>query len=72
MQLEKARDYLSKSEYLVLRTISEFKERYGYAPTVQELSQQCFLSKSYVYEILRKLEKYGFVRSRTKTVIVIE
>lgn len=64
--------YLNKTEYHVLYMIDNFKTRYGYSPTVREICQECFLSESHVYRILKKLERCGYIKRRTKTIVVVE
>lgn len=64
--------YLTRSENRVLYMINDFQNRYGYSPTVREICQQCFMSESYIYKILNSLQEKGYIKRRTKTIIVIE
>ncbi len=43
----------------VFRFLCQYNRQFGYSPTMRELSESCFMSRSNIYRYLDKLEAQG-------------
>lgn len=57
---------LTERETEVLQYIIRFKEVNGYSPTVREIAQGCYRSRTTIQPILERLQDKGYISKKEK------